>query len=279
VPQIAQGLSRSIDQVTPRKYRSPERLRSGNVLVVGAAATGVQIAQELRLAGREVILAVGQHVRVPRAYRGRDILWWLDRMGVFDETDRDVFDVEISRDQSSFQLVGRDDHATIDLGILQDLGVHIVGRLRHLDRHRASFADDLVVSAVAADVKLASLLKRIDAFVATNRLDVPAAPPFEPLWPRMTRPAVTLNLRERGITSVVWATGFRRAYPWLRVPGALDRHGEIRHRHGVCEIPGLYVLGLPFLRHRNSAFIDGVGRDAMSLADHLRRYLDERRVA
>jgi putative flavoprotein involved in K+ transport len=148
--------------------------------------------------------------------------------------------------------------------------VQIAGRLRALDGTRVFFADDLVATTAAADAKLASLLVRIDGFAAHEGLQSPIAPgeAFEPHWPTFTDAPVELDLRAAGITTVVWATGFRREYPWLQVP-VVDEHGEIGHHGGVTGVPGLYVIGLPFLRTRKSAFIDGVGDDAAAIAEHI----------
>jgi putative flavoprotein involved in K+ transport len=269
VPALAASLPADVVQVVPTRYRSPDELPEGRVLVVGASATGVQLADEIHASGRPVTLAVGRHTRLPRVYRGRDILWWLDAMGVFGETAEQVFDLEISRRQSSLQLVGRPDHATLDLPLLERRGVRLVGRALGASGARLSLADDLVAHTAAADVRLARLLARIDDFVASADLGPAVGPaePFEPfVWPA---PApVEIDLRADGIRTVVWATGFRRLYPWLRVP-VLDQRGELRHQGGITPAPGLYVLGLYFQRRRSSSFIDGVGDDARVLADRI----------
>jgi putative flavoprotein involved in K+ transport len=243
------------------------------VLVVGASASGVQLADEIHASGRPVTLAVGRHVRLPRVYRGRDIVWWLDALGVLDETAENVFDLAQARRQPSLQLVGRPDRATLDLPALERRGVRLAGRLASIEGASVRFADDLVAHTAAADARLARLVQRIDAFAARSGLDGEVGPPepFAPfVWPAPAPAA--LDLRHAGIRSVVWATGYRRAYPWLRVP-VLDERGEIRHAGGVTPAPGLYVLGLYFLRRRKSSFIDGVGQDAMELAAHLAGYL------
>jgi putative flavoprotein involved in K+ transport len=271
VPAGARQLPRDVVEVVPSRYRNPAELPPGGVLVVGASSTGVQLADEIHASGRPVTLAVGPHIRLPRAYRGRDILWWLDAMGVLDESTGDVHDLAASRAQPSLQLVGR--RETLDLPALEARGVRLVGRLVGAEGDRVSFADDLVAHTAAADARLARLLQRIDVFAARTGLDTPPAEPFRPfVWP--TPAPTALDLRAEGIRSVVWATGFRRLYPWLKVP-VLDERGEIRHEGGVTPFPGLYVIGLYFLRRRKSSFIDGVGADAMEitaqLAAHLRR--------
>ena len=269
VPRVAAGLPPDIVQLAPSRYRRASQLPAGGVLVVGASASGVQLADEIHASGRPVTLAAGRHNRLPRVYRGRDIVWWLDAMGVFDEAAEDEPDLARARRQPSLQLVGRPDRATLDLPALERRGVRLAGRLTAIDGGRARFADDLVAHTAAADARLARLLQKIDAFAATSGLDGEVGPPepFTPfLWPS---PAPTeLDLRQAGIRSVVWATGYRREYPWLRVP-VLDEVGEIRHSGGVTPAPGLYVIGLYFLRRRKSSFIDGVGQDAIELAAHL----------
>jgi putative flavoprotein involved in K+ transport len=269
VPGLARQLPGDVVQVVPSRYRNPDSLPPGGVLVVGASSTGVQLADEIHASGRPVTLAVGRHTRLPRVYRGRDILWWLDAMGVFDESAADVFDVEVSRAQPSLQLVGRPDRATLDLPVLQERGVRLVGRAIGAQGGRVSVADDLVAHTVAADARLARLLQRIDIFAARTRMGGEVGPPepFRPFfWPK--EPPASIDLRAEGIRTVVWATGYRRLYPWLKVP-VLDERGEIRHDGGVTPVPGLYVIGLYFLRRRKSSFIDGVGQDAMELGAHL----------
>jgi putative flavoprotein involved in K+ transport len=273
VPDMGERLAPDLFQTVPTRYRNPAGLPDGGVLVVGAAASGLQLADELRRAGRSVTLAVGRHTRLPRRYRGRDILAWLDEMGVLEETAADVHDLDASRRTPSLQLVGKPDHRSLDLGALEDAGVRLVGRAMDADGDVMRFADDLADTTAAADAKLRGLLSRVDAHIdRTGQADdVPAAAPIRPVRPR---PAPTgLDLRAEGIRTVLWATGFRRDYRWLKVP-VLDPHGEIRHDGGVTPVPGLYVLGLRFLRRRNSNFLDGVGADARFLADHLSDHLD-----
>jgi len=275
-PAAAANLSGDIAQVFPSAYKSPAGLKPGGVLVVGASATGLQLADELQRAGRRVVVAVGHHTRVPRHYRGRDILDWLDHMGILRDTPDRVYDVAISREQPSFQLVGRPDHATLNLHMLQDAGVMLTGRLQAADGQRVFFDDDLVATTVAADAKLALLLQRVDR--AADEEGLPPADEtdaFTPLWPHLDRAPDTMHLVQEGITSVLWATGFRRQYPWLHVP-VLDAHGEIAHTEGVTCVRGLYVLGLHFLQRRNSSFIDGVGDDARYLGEHIRAMLRTR---
>ncbi|HEX6311557.1 MAG TPA: NAD(P)/FAD-dependent oxidoreductase [Acidimicrobiia bacterium] len=267
VPAVAAHVPARVTQITPNRYRRPGALPPGGVLVVGASATGIQLASELRQAGRDVVLATGRHTRVPRRYRGLDIQWWLDRMGVYDEGIDTVRDPERARREPSLQLTGDPHGRTLDLARLAGMGVRLAGRLERIVGHRVEFADDLPATCAAADARLTRLLDRVDEHAAGTGLDAEVEPPCRPA-PFAPRGLTSLDLGRTGVTNVVWATGYRRSYPWLHVP-VLDAAGEIRHRGGITPAPGLAVLGLPFMRHRNSTFLDGVGRDAAALADHV----------
>lgn len=271
IPPIAKQLPAGILQLSPSHYRNPGELPDGGVLVVGAAASGIQLADEIADAKKPVYLAVGRHLRMLRRYRGNDILWWLDQMGVLEETTDQVFDLQTSMNQPAFQLVGRPDHSTIDLAQLMAKGVRVFGRALGSDGRKVFFDDDLIATTTSADVKLASLLIRIDRFIDESGLksQVGEPEPFVPLWPHFFSPSPTqLDLEAERIRTVIWATGFRRSYPWLNIP-VLDEQGEIRNTRGITPEPGLYVLGLQFQHRRKSAFIDGVGLDAVELAEHL----------
>jgi putative flavoprotein involved in K+ transport len=277
VPALAAGLPADVVQLVPTRYRNPALLPAGGVLVVGASATGIQLADEIHRSGRPVTLAVGRHVRLPRRYRGRDVMAWLDATGFLDQGAETVADLEAARRQPSLQLVGRPDHRTLDLGVLLDAGVRLVGRVRGVEGSRVLLAEDLAETFAGAERRQARLLGRIDAHIA--RTGQTAAPPAEPLRP-IAPPAApaAIDLRAEAIRTVIWATGYRRSYPWLRVP-VLDERGEIRHVGGITPASGLYVLGLQFLRRRKSSFLDGVGEDAAVLVDHLARRLARRRAA
>jgi len=266
VPAWSARLPREVVQILPTRYRNPSLLPRGGVLVVGASATGVQLAAELHASGRPVTLAVSRHTRAPRRYRGRDLLWWYDAAGIAAERTSRVPDLEAARRSPSLQLVGSPDHRTLDLAALAGMGVRLAGRALDARGSRVSFASDLPALVAEADRRLGRLLERIDRYAESAGLE--ASPP-EPIVPFAAGPGpAVLDLAAEGIRSVVWATGYRRSYPWLRIP-VLDAQGELRHDGGVTPVPGLYVLGLPFLRRRNSAWLDGVGDDARELADHL----------
>ena len=268
VPAMAAALDRSIVQVTTSSYRNPDDLPDGRVLVVGASATGVQLADELARAGRDVVLAVGRHSRLPRCYRGVDIWWWLDQIGTFARTIDQVSDPARSRREGSVQLAGRADRRDVDLPALQRLGVRLAGRLVGVDGARVGFADDLPVTTAAAEARLERILHQVDGHIRALGLGpevLPAAPrrPVD-LADRLDQ----LDLRDEHVGAVVWATGFTRPYPWLHVP-VLDQRGEIAHRRGITAHPGLYVLGQRFQYRGDSNFIDGVRHDAAHVARHI----------
>jgi putative flavoprotein involved in K+ transport len=268
VPAMSRALAPSIVQIVPAQYRHPDQLPPGGVLVVGASSTGLQLADEIQRSGRQVTLAVGRHTRLPRSYRGRDILWWLDQSGALDQHADTVHDLDVSRRQPSLQLVGRSDHASLDLSTLHANGVRLVGRLRSADGCSVSVSDDLVATTAAADIKMAEVLTRVDRYIERRGLAADAAAPFEPTWPLATSAGGTFDLKAERISTVIWATGYRRSYPWLHVP-VLDERGEIVHHGGMTAAFGLYVLGMNFQRRRNSSFIDGVGADAWIIAEQI----------
>jgi putative flavoprotein involved in K+ transport len=236
--------------------------------VVGASATGAQLADELRTAGRDVTIAVGRHTRMPRTYRGMDIYWWLDRLGLLDTTIDQMPDRLLARREPSAQVVGGPDRRRLDLATLQADGVRLAGRVLAIDGHRVRLASDLPATVAAADQRMRHLLRRIDQHIEANGLGHEMLPADRSPAVAATRAVPDLDLRTAGIRTVVWATGYRRSYPWLQLP-VLDAFGEIRQRRGRTPVPGLYVLGQRFQHYRSSNFIGGVGRDAAFVADHI----------
>jgi putative flavoprotein involved in K+ transport len=271
IPPLAAALPPSVLSLTPMQYRNPGQLPEGGALVVGASATGTQIAAEIHRSGRPVTLAVGEHIRAPRLYRGRDIQWWMDAAGVLDERYDAVDDIDRARRVPSLQLAGSPERATLDLNALTTMGVTLAGRLAGIHDGAAQFSGALRNLCALSDLKMNRLLDSIDAWAAANGLDGEAAPHRFPPTAVEDSPPLALDLAR--IRTVVWATGFRPDYSWLQVP-VLDRKGRLRHDGGVTPSPGLYVMGLQFLRRRKSALIDGAGDDARDLSAHLAAYLD-----
>ena len=274
IPAVSELVPPSISMLTPMEYRNPHQLEEGGVLVVGASATGTQIAAELHGSGRPVTVAVGEHIRVPRIYRGKDIKWWMDAAGVLDDHYQDADNLDRARTVPSLQLAGSDDRRTVDLNSLTDIGVKLIGRLAGINNGRGQFSGSLRNQAALSDLKMNRLLDRIDEWVSENALDDDVDPPhrFEPTRVEAS-PPLFMDLGSGEIKTILWATGFRPDYSWLDVP-VFDRKNRIRHDGGVVEAPGMYLMGIPFLRRRKSSLIDGAGDDARDLSAHLASYLD-----
>jgi putative flavoprotein involved in K+ transport len=274
LPAFAGALPAEVEQLTPFDYRSPARLREGGVLVVGASATGVQLAAELRQSGRPVILSVGEHVRLPRRYRGRDVLWWMEASGVWDQRYDELEDLGRARRLPSPQLVGARERGTLDLNALTAMGVELVGRFAAMRDGRALFSGGLRNVCSLADLKLERLLGLFDEWALSDERGAGAAAPerFAPTAvPRSAR--LELDLRAGEVRTVLWATGFVPDYAWLDVP-VVDQKGRLRHDGGSVASPGLYALGLPVLRRRKSTFIHGIEDDARDVIDELGAYLE-----
>ncbi len=275
LPEWANAIRDAAQVLHAADYTRPDALPAGGVLVVGASASGVQLARALAEAGRAVTLAAGRHTRMPRRYRGRDIFHWLDQAGALDDRWTEVPDLTAARRQPSLQLRGG---AQIDLGLLHRAGVRLAGRAVGVTGGRVRLADTLAADMAASEVRLRRTLVRIDRHIAATGQDLPIDPQS---WraPRTPRTAPeSVDLRAEGIGTVIFATGYGRDYGWLDLP-VLDGAGELIHRGGVLPLPGLYALGLRFMRRRSSNFIDGVGRDAEELAVHLGAFLGQRRLA
>ncbi|WP_111412197.1 NAD(P)-binding domain-containing protein [Billgrantia lactosivorans] len=272
VPAMAAALPPWIESLTPHEYRRPEQLPPGGVLVVGASATGVQLADEIQRSGRPVTLAVGQHLRLPRSYRDRDIQWWLERAGMLDQRFDEVEDLARARRQPSPQLLGSAVPQDLDLNALSDRGVRLVGRLAGLSGTRLQFSGSLAVHCTTADLKLARLLDNLDAWASTHGWhDALPAPQRLPSTRVPQRPCLGLDLAAGEIKTVLWATGFRPDFSWLEVP-VFDARGGLRHDGGMVA-PGLYAMGLPFMRRRKSGAIHGADDDARDLSLHLAGWL------
>jgi putative flavoprotein involved in K+ transport len=273
VPAFAHALPPDVEQLTPFEYRNPTQLPDGGVLVVGASATGVQLAAELRESGRTVTLSVGEHVRLPRTYRGRDVLWWMDAAGMWGQRYDEVDDLPRARRLPSPQLVGTAERMTLDLNALAAMGVELVGRWATVRDSRALFSGGLRNVFSLADLKMERLLDAFDEWARSNGADSEVAAP-ERFAPTAVPPSarLELDLRSGEIRAIVWATGFRPDYQWLDVP-VLDAKGHLRHDGGAVDSPGLYALGLPVLRRRKSTFIYGIEDDAREVIDDLSGYL------
>ena len=273
IPSLAADLPAKVTSLTPLQYRRPDLLPDGIVMVVGASASGMQLAREIQASGRRVVLSVGEHVRMPRTYRGRDIQWWMDAIGAMDVRYDAMEDIDRARRLPSLQLIGTPERVTVDLNTLRRAGIELVGRLVGFRDGKAQFSGSLANLCALADLKMNRLLASIDDWVNTNGVaeQFPVPHRYEPtdVGPETK---LSLDLIAAGIRTVIWTTGYRPDYSWLNIP-VLDRKGRIRHDGGVVAAPGVYVMGLPFMRRRKSSFIDGAGDDAADLAAHLNQSL------
>jgi putative flavoprotein involved in K+ transport len=260
-------------QIHSNAYRNPEQLPRGAVLVVGAGSSGVQIADEFERSGRQVYLSVGPHDRPPRAYRGRDYCWWLGVLGKWDAETPGP-----GTEHVTIAVSGAYGGETIDFRRLAARGVMLAGRAEAYNNGKMTFAPDLAGNIARGDANYMSLLDEADAYVARNGIDLPQEPDARAIDPNpqcVTNPILELNLKEAGITSIIWATGYTVDYSWLKVD-AFDEKGRPNHQRGVSTEPGIYFLGLPWQSRRGSSFIWGVWHDAKYLADRIstqRRYL------
>ena len=276
-PGLAEQVPAGIDMVHSFDYRNPDQIADGGVLVIGASATGTQLACELQTAGRQVTIAVGEHVRAPRVYRGRDMEWWLDVTGRQDERYDEVDDIVRARHTPSIQLAGTPERRTVDLNALTHIGVELIGRMAAIDGGTAQFAGSLANNCALADLKMGRLLKLVDEWATETGRDDELRPSerFEPTVVP-DPPPLSIDLTSGEIRTVLWATGYRPDYSWLDID-VLDHKGRVRHDGGVVESsPGLYLMGMPFLRRRKSTLIDGAGDDAGDLSTHLAAHLDRR---
>jgi putative flavoprotein involved in K+ transport len=285
-PYVPPGIRETgpAEVLTSDRYRNPGRLAPGGVLIVGASASGVQIADELARAGRHVVLSVGRHSRMPRRYRGMDAFWWLDATGRLSRTLDEMPDPAAARREPSLQLVGRnrpqrpdgdpasasgsDPGGDLDLGTLQQLGVRLVGRLGEVRGGVARFGSGLDESVAAANEAMHRYLDSVDRYVDRVGLTHEVWPAVRPRPVHVPPAPRRLDLRREGIGTVLVAAGYRPDHPWLRLP-VTGPDGHIAHHRGVTPAPGLYVVGQRFQERRDSAMIAGARHTARSVAAHL----------
>ena len=265
IPNLIENADHLV-QLHASAYKAPGQLPPGAVLIVGSGASGAQIAEELVRAGRKVYLSVGRHKRMPRRYRGRDLIWWLAEMGL------DQTPVERRGADATLPLItGAYGGHTIDFRKFAKQGITLLGRLQGNRGTTLEFADDLGDSLAYGDAAYHAFLDSVDAYIAHMRLELPLEPAARarlPDPPCLVEPIRRLDMRRIPIASLVWATGYTFDFSWIELP-VLTAQGYPRHERGVAPLPGLYFLGLPWLSKMNSSFLSGVGADAAQLADHM----------
>ncbi len=287
VPTIPAGLdghvAGDVQVLTARDYRNPAQVAPGGVLVVGASASGVQIAEELQRAGRQVTLAVGRHTRLPRTYRGFDVYWWLEATGRLSRTLDEVEDREAARREPSLQLIGRHHgprpDSEVDLAALQRHGVRLAGRLLELTGGIARFAEDLSIRVTEAERVMHRFLDVADAYAERSGLVPEIWSPERPrAVPLASRTPTKCDLRAEGISTLVVATGYRPHHPWLRLP-VLGTGGAIEQEGGITSAPGVYTVGQRFQNGRGSGSIVGARVDAAAVVDHIERLSGRSRLS
>ena len=267
IPGSHAELQKSIVQVHSSAYRNPQQLPPGAVLVVGSGASGIQIAQELNESGRKVYLSTGRYRRTPRSYRGRDIYWWF---GALDVWNRSIEQYPDLKRGSVFTVSGVGGGRDIDLRRFPEEGITLVGRMREVSAGRITFADDLEQSLTLGDAWFADLRGQMDDYARNHGLDLPEeTTPERPLSDDAGRePILELDAAATGIASVIWATGFRYNFNWVKVP-VLGTSGEPLQQRGVSSCPGFYFLGLRRMFNLRSNLFEGVGEDAAYIAEHM----------
>ena len=255
-----------ITQIHSASYRNPAQLPEGAVLVIGAGSSGVQIADELRRAGKTVYLAVGPHDRPPRRYRGKDFVWWLGALGMWNAEA-----IQPGMEHVTIAVSGARGGHTVDFRALAADGITLVGRAEAFENGVMRFADDLARNIALGDANLLAMMDAADAYIAREGLDWPEEPEARAMLPDptcVTNPLRELDLAKAGVTSIVWATGYALDFGWMKID-AFDAKGLPKHKKGVAEVPGLYFLGLAWLSRRASPFIWGVWHDAAYLAQQI----------
>jgi putative flavoprotein involved in K+ transport len=265
VPTWASAIDPAVTQLGSARYRNAASLPEGAVLVVGSGQSGAQIAEDLHLEGRRVHLAVGGAPRVARSYRGRDVMTWLAEMGLYDTPVQQYPGGLAAREKTNHYVTGRDGGRDIDLRQFALEGMRLYGLLDSGRGTRLTFRPTLTGSLDRADSVYNSICRDIDRYVERAGIDAPEGRHYEPVWAPASDPR-ELDLAEAGITTIIWAIGYRPDYRWMRI-GVFDGTGHPTHTRGVTAVPGLYFLGLPWLHTWGSGRFHGIARDAGHIVD------------
>lgn len=269
LPVGAENLPGGLHQLHSSAYKNPNALPTGEVLVVGSGQSGCQIAEDLHLAGRKVHLSLGSAPRSPRRYRGRDSTDWLADMGQYDVPVEEHPMGKAVRHKANHYLTGRDGGREIDLRLRATEGMHLYGRMRGIEDGKLRFANDVAQKLIAADTAYDKIRAMIDTYIRKHGIDAPTEPPYTPPW-RTMKAATELDPQAAGVTSVVWATGFRTSFDWIDIP-VFNGAGYPEHARGVTPLQGLYFVGMPWLHTWGSGRFWGVGDDAGYIVETIER--------
>ena len=265
IPPLVPG-DAGLEQVHSINYHNPDQLPEGAVIVIGAGSSGVQIADELHRSGRSVYLSVGPHDRPPRTYRGRDNVWWLGVLGLWSAST-----MALGKERFTICVSGARGGHTVDFREIGNQGITLVGMTNTYENGKLSFANDLVENIETGDANYLAMLDEADKYVERNGLDLPEEPEARQFAANpdcVTNPLTELDLKEAGVTSIVWATGFTQDFSWLKVD-AFSEDGKPKHTRGVSSEPGIFFLGLPWQTSRASSFIWGVWHDAKLIGEQI----------
>jgi putative flavoprotein involved in K+ transport len=274
LPDYLSEIPAQITTLHSSKYRNPESLPTGAVLVVGTGQSGAQIAEDLHLAGRKVHLAVGPAPRCARRYRGRDVVEWLDDLGYYDIPIEQHPNREQVRDKTNHYVTGRDGGRDLDLRKMALEGMTLYGPLTTVKAGTAAFRPELKQNLDGADAVYRSINRTIDAFIEKQGIAAPSEPDYSAPWEPETEPEV-LDLAAAGISAIVFCAGFGSDFSWVKLP-VFDQRGFPKHERGVTEAEGLYFIGLPWLHTWGSGRFSGVGRDATHIVEHIAASLTNR---
>ena len=265
IPRLSSGLAKDFRQLTPDEYKNPQSLPAGGALVVGSGSSGGQLSEELAKSGRKVYLSTSACAWTPRRYRGKDTLWWFKRVG---KSDRTVHDLPDSRSRFSCtpMITGKDGGHNLSLRSLSKMGVTLLGHLRSIDGHEVAIVPDLAENIRKGDQTTSENLKGVDDYILENGIAAPELTEEERSWQEPDEwvdrsPTLSLDLREAGVNTVIWTTGYTVDYSWVHVP-VFDATRYPVHYRGVTKFSGLYFIGIPWLYKSKSASLGGIGEDA-----------------
>ncbi len=266
----SKNLPKHITQLHSGDYRNAQALPQGAVLVVGSGQSGSQIAQELNENGRKVYLATGTAGRLPRRYRGHDSLWWGNQIGMFDKT-VDKLESTKERFAANPQLSGKDGGRDLNLHEFARDGIVLLGRLQDIQGNKLSITPNLKENLRIIDDNVATFKQNVDKFIESTGMNVPAAQRLPEMQDGYVQKTITeLDITEAGITTIIWATGYRWDYSWIRLP-IFDEDGYPIQAQGITSAPGLYFVGLFWMNKLKSGLFFGVGEDAAHVANHLQQ--------